>query len=817
MGVGEVLLAALAVVAAVVLACLVIVFLIVPVFKAASWVIAQLWRFAIGEIGDAFRLLGSLILAILYVPVILGSLVIGRWSASGHYGRALLSELSTAGLCIYRIAIGHPLRLFKAEGLVEGIEQRLPAVVANAPTSDVPAGGRAGQFAGYQIQGSLAPGGSGAKLYIASPDAGKRSLFARQGFGDIPQVVIKTFSTSDGSSLPQIVRESRSLDAAKRLGLILDHELAPERFFYVMRYVPGEPLSMVTKNLHAGSPAGGLGDAQLRSALGYVSDLVATLASYHRGGLWHKDVKPDNIIVDTAGRAHLVDFGLITSLRSAMTLTTHGTEYFRDPEMVRLALRGVKVHEVDGTRFDVYGAGAVLYAVIEDGFPAHGALSQVRKRCPEAVKWIVRRAMTDYDKRYVSAEAMLADLSTVANAADPFAVRPADLPSMQDAFGPISGDDEAPIHRAAVPSPALTPHAIPVAAAVVTPGVAHVAPAAGPTPTQMPPPMPHRGRRTAPAIRVLNWWSGRSQAEAGQPIAGNADDVAAAAHAVAGGSLGVAHAVLQGGARSPIPPASPGSHRRAAADHVAMAQARVEAARARAMANSHARVAGKANRGWNGGVLVAVMILLGTFVGITIKTLDKSPEIDPGAEASVTVSDITPPEAIGEIATVERALARAHQRIQNAGVAPTLTSSGTLLVVCDILQPWSEHASDFLGELADELDEAGFDLAGMPLSGAPAASESRDVLAAARLALGQFPTDSQEASDALRKFLESNSDQFDGVIWVSPAPGSTDETPRVLVVTRQSGSDSLSGERSDAARAAVRRATDAVRPADNRR
>lgn len=805
MGVGEVLLAALAVVAAVVLACLVIVFLIVPVFKAASWVIAQLWRFAIGEIGDAFRLLGALILAILYVPVILGSLVIGRWSASGHYGRALLSELSTAGLCIYRIGIGHPLRLFKAEGLVEGLEQRLPAVVANAPTSDTPAGGRAGQFAGYQIQGSLAPGGSGAKLYIASPDAGKRSLFARQGFGDIPQVVIKTFSTSDGSSLPQIVRESRSLDAAKRLGLILDHELAPERFFYVMRYVPGEPLSMVTKNLHAGSPAGGLGDAQLRSALGYVSDLVATLASYHRGGLWHKDVKPDNVIVDTAGRAHLVDFGLITSLRSAMTLTTHGTEYFRDPEMVRLALRGVKVHEVDGTRFDVYGAGAVLYAVIEDGFPAHGALSQVRKRCPEAVKWIIRRAMTDYDKRYVSAEAMLADLSTVANAQDPFAVRPADLPSMLDAFGPISGDDEAPIHYAAA-------HAPEVAAAPArhaAPAAAHAAPAEAP----LPPPMPRRGRRTAPAIRVVNWWSGRSQAQPGEPLAGNADEVAAAAHAVAGGSLGVAHAVLQGGARSPIPPAQPGSHRRAAANHVAMAHARVEAARARAMASSHARVAGKANRGWNGGVLVAVMILLGAFVGITIKTLDRSPEPD----ASATVAEVAPPEAPGELATVQRTLARADERIRGAGVAPTLTSSGTMLVVCDILQPWSEHAADFMGELSDELDEAGLDLAGMPLSGDPAPPDSRDVLAGARLALGQYPTDSQEATDALRRFLEANSDQFDGVIWVSPAPGVADATPRVLVVTRAPEADALSAERAEAARAAVRRATESVRPVEDSR
>ena len=116
-------------------------------------------------------------------------------------------------------------------------------------------------------------------------------------------------------------------------------------------------------------------------------------------GLWHKDVKPDNIIVHD-DRAHLVDLGLVTPMRSAMTLTTHGTEYFRDPEMVRLALKGVKVHQVDGAKFDIYAVGAVLYSIIENSFPAHGGLSQVSKRCPESLRWVIRRSMTDYDKRY---------------------------------------------------------------------------------------------------------------------------------------------------------------------------------------------------------------------------------------------------------------------------------------------------------------------------------------------------------------------------------------------------------------------------------
>ena len=87
--------------------------------------------------------------------------------------------------------------------------------------------------------------------------------------------------------------------------------------------------------------------------------------------------------------------------------------------MVRMALKGVKVHQVDGAKFDVYAAGAVLYSVIENSFPAHGGLSQITRRCPDALRWVIRRAMTDYDKRYPSAGSMLADLNYLRRAPDP--------------------------------------------------------------------------------------------------------------------------------------------------------------------------------------------------------------------------------------------------------------------------------------------------------------------------------------------------------------------------------------------------------------
>lgn len=776
MAAAEILLMALAVIAAVVVGVLLIVFLIVPVFKAIAWVVRQVFRFLVGEIGDLFRLLGAIVLAVLYLPVILLNLVIGRWSATGHYGRALVNEVRTAGLCVYRIAVGHPLRLVKAEGLVEGVEQRLPMVMANAPTSDVPPGGRSGQFDGYQIVGSLAAGGSGAKLYIAVPAEDKKSLFARQGAKDVGQVVIKCFSTREGSSLPQIVRESRSLDAAKRLGLILDHELTAERFYYVMRYVPGEPLGMVAKSLHAGSPAGGLGDAELRSALGYVSDLLATLSSYHREGLWHKDVKPDNLIIDGAGRAHLVDFGLVTSLRSAMTLTTHGTEYFRDPEMVRLALRGVKVHEVDGTRFDIYGAGAVLYAVVEDNFPAHGVLSQVSKRCPEAVKWIIRRAMTDYEKRYSSADAMLADLNVIGASADPFAVRPADLPSMRGASQPIA---EGEAHGA-------FPHAAPVAGGGAAPPVGAAVGAAavgvgGPNPAA------GGGRRSAPAIRVVNWWSGRSQIHGAPDVS---DPVAYAREVAEQSVRQASHAVRS---------AFGGARHAGRAPHAAWNPVRSRAIGARPHGN-----------GWNAGVAIAAVVFLAVMISGGFSFAKRGRDVESRIERSIAMVDGVI-ESIAERAGGESQAGADRRRAKRGETAAN--ADGRLLMVSDVRQPWSDETRAALLAITQSLRDAGFDLIGnVPHAAdepAPSVSEEElNLIAESRLAMGQLTPDQPEATERIAGFKASHDGKVDVVVWLTPSPETTDPTPRVFGFT--GASEDGASERGKALRAAIAKAQTAI-------
>jgi serine/threonine protein kinase len=504
------ILAFLAVIIACLVACFAVVFVLVPVLKGIGWLLTNLgrgiiWFFAHifefigGMISDVLRFIGATAAFLVLLPIVPLNVVLGRWSAAGHFARAVRREASVGARCIYRVVLRRPLKLVMLHGLLEGLEERVPEALAGAPASDKP-GRRIGQFRGYEITGSLAGGGSGAKLYIAEPDPAHHKR-------PMPEVVvIKSFALEEGSSLPQIVRESRALECAKSIGLVLDHEMDEHRFFYVMPFHSGENLGIATRQLHGETAGRGLESSQLRSVMAYARDLLSTLNTYHAAGLWHKDVKPDNIIIDN-GEAHLVDLGLVTPLRSAMTLTTHGTEYFRDPEMVRQALRGVKVHQVDGTRFDVYAAGAVLYFMLENTFPAHGGLSRFSKKSPEALRWIVRRAMADYNQRYTSSQMMLDDLLVVAAAWDAYAVKPAELPSM----GGEASATFASLHEDMGASSETQPESNAHAAAPGsfgspgTPGTPG-SPGFGGSGFDASPSSMKAAQR--PSLRVTNWWTG---------------------------------------------------------------------------------------------------------------------------------------------------------------------------------------------------------------------------------------------------------------------------------------------------------------------
>jgi serine/threonine protein kinase len=104
-------------------------------------------------------------------------------------------------------------------------------------------------------------------------------------------------------------------------------------------------------------------------AVPIILDVLAALDFAHRNGIWHRDVKPANILLDAAQKAYLSDFGISLALgeeRRTRYGVPVGTAEYMSPEQIRTPQR------VDH-RTDVYSLGCVLYEMLTGRPPFIGA------------------------------------------------------------------------------------------------------------------------------------------------------------------------------------------------------------------------------------------------------------------------------------------------------------------------------------------------------------------------------------------------------------------------------------------------------------
>jgi serine/threonine protein kinase len=89
-------------------------------------------------------------------------------------------------------------------------------------------------------------------------------------------------------------------------------------------------------------------------------DLLDAVAAAHREGVVHRDVKPDNVLVDDAGRAHLTDFGIATTTGDS-SLTATGTVLGSPSYMSPERATGQQPQPQD----DLWSVAATLYTAVE--------------------------------------------------------------------------------------------------------------------------------------------------------------------------------------------------------------------------------------------------------------------------------------------------------------------------------------------------------------------------------------------------------------------------------------------------------------------
>ena len=128
--------------------------------------------------------------------------------------------------------------------------------------------------------------------------------------------------------------------------------------FITMEYVPGEDLkSMIRMS----------GQLSTGMAIKVAKQVCDGLAEAHRLGVIHRDLKPNNIMIDKAGEARIMDFG-IARLLKAKGITGAGimigTPEYMSPEQV-------EGKEVD-QRSDIYSLGVILYEMVTGRVPFEG-------------------------------------------------------------------------------------------------------------------------------------------------------------------------------------------------------------------------------------------------------------------------------------------------------------------------------------------------------------------------------------------------------------------------------------------------------------
>ena len=140
------------------------------------------------------------------------------------------------------------------------------------------------------------------------------------------------------------------------------YELMEEKgtHFITMEYVPGQDLRGLIRQT---------GKLAIETAVSIAKQVCEGLGEAHKQGIVHRDLKPSNIIIDRAGSARIMDFGIARSLavksRTGAGVMI-GTPEYMSPEQAEMS--GLDID----TRTDIYSLGVLLYELLTGTTPFGG-------------------------------------------------------------------------------------------------------------------------------------------------------------------------------------------------------------------------------------------------------------------------------------------------------------------------------------------------------------------------------------------------------------------------------------------------------------
>jgi eukaryotic-like serine/threonine-protein kinase len=207
--------------------------------------------------------------------------------------------------CLFKAALSNQSVLAAATGLFDPSSVTAPHPEASGPE----AGERVKYFGDYELLEEIARGGMGV-VWKARQTSLNR---------DVAVKMIRAGALASPDEVQRFLREAEAAANLRHPNIVAIHEVGEQdgQHYFSMDYVAGRDLGALVKDGPLSPPR----------AARYVKIIAEAIHFAHQRGTLHRDLKPQNVLIDAADQPRITDFGLAKLMKDDSRLTQSGVVF----------------------------------------------------------------------------------------------------------------------------------------------------------------------------------------------------------------------------------------------------------------------------------------------------------------------------------------------------------------------------------------------------------------------------------------------------------------------------------------------------------